>query len=161
MIPLPDSWYAGGWLTSNAYKIFDRACIEHSYKNKGKFPQVGIISKSWYSLLRLSFLSKESIVVNRPSDVAETNDDFGFRYTQFDGVPVYPEPDDWPTMAQGGTEGCYLLNMDKIYLDFLGDWFNVHMDEDPLAGLIKTLTVTNYPRLMTRSPIFQTKIVDK
>lgn len=151
----------GGWKTGNAYKIFDRACVEHSYKNKGKFPQLGIISTTWYHLLRLSFLSKESIVVNRPGEVKEDNDDFGFRHTQFNGVPVYPEPDDWPTMAQGGAQGCYLLNLDQVYLDFLGDWFNVHIDEDPLAGLMKVLLVTSYPRLWTKSPIFHTKIVDR
>lgn len=153
---------AGGWLSTNADKIFDRGCQEHSFKNNSKFPQVGITSKTWYNLLRLAFLAKESIVINRPGNFAEQTDDFGFQNVQLNGVPVYCEPDDWPTMKTGhGAQGMYLLNLDKMYLDFLGDWFNVHIDEDPLAGLVKTLVVTCYPRLRTESPIFQTKIFDK
>lgn len=154
-------WGAGGWLTSNAYKIFDRACIEHSWKNDGKFPQLGICAKTWYAILRNSFFGKESIIINRPGTMAENTDDYGFRNVVLDGIPVYCEPNDWPTQKQGGTQGCYLLNLDQVYLDFLGDWFNVHIDEDPLAGLVKTITVTSYPRLWTKSPTFQTKIVDK
>ncbi len=156
------SFGAGGWLSSNAYKIFDAGCVEHSYKNDSKFPQLAIMSKLWYRLLRLSLFGKESIVINRPSGVAETSDDFGFRNMVLDGVPAYAEPNDWPTMKQGGAEGCYLLNLDKLSLEVLGDnWFNVHMQEDVTAGLVNELVITHYSRLRTESPFFQTKIVDK
>lgn len=152
---------AGGWATGNALKIFDFAVVQASEKNNAKFPDLGITTFTWYNLLRLNILSKETIFIDRPGTMSEHSDDVGFHYARVNGVPVYPESD-WPTMKQGGAHGMYLLYTSKLEYNVLGsNFYNVHMDEDIEKGLIKEFAISHYGQLKTATPRSQCKVVDK
>lgn len=153
---------AGGFLSSTAMKIMDYACVQHSYNNDNKRPHMGITNATWLQHLRNAVLGKTSVASNRPMSFKEESDDLGFWNLNYDGVPVYGEPNDWPTMKQGGTGGMYLLNLDKMHYETLGsNFFNFHMQDDLQGGLATLFALTHYGRLRTASPLFQTKIVDQ
>lgn len=153
---------AGGFASGNALTIFDYACTEARKKNGNKVPDMGITSFDWYNILRTAIVAKEGIYIEGTSPKAqEYSSDLGFYHVRFNGVEVYPEQD-WPTQAQGGDNGMYLLNTAKMSYEVMGkNFFNFTTQGDIESGLMTLFVLSHYGNLKFDSPCFQTKIVDQ